>query len=431
MRNFAERRPGRIVASALVCVALFSFADVRPARADEPAVMRFVVLSRHDAETLAVAKSPDVAAARANVDAAGAAVAQARGTNGFSLVVLYAQVPQSGGAPNLTWAQRLGTYQLQTTLGDVNALSPLVAAAAASLRQAIADELTAERSERLKVVGLYFAALQTRAVLLAKEDAVTSAEDFEADVRDQYGSGKLPYIDLLRAQVSLAKARADEAGAQGMDANATDALARETGRNVADLRELENEPPLEPDVIDDDRAITRAFAQRPELRSADQNVAAAEAGLAAARRAVIPPVTVSGGYINGVDAGTVIGSPAFSVSMQIPLSGIAGARIAAQAAAVRGAEAKREGAKRALALEVGAAARTAAAAIIARAETEASLEAATSYLHYATAQYKTSRSGGMMVKDATDIYDQAVIDDITAAYAVLQAQATLDIELSP
>jgi outer membrane protein TolC len=142
-------------------------------------------------------------------------------------------------------------------------------------------------------------------------------------------------------------------------------------------------------------------------------------------------VTVAAGYVNGVDGGTVVGGPAISLSMQIPLSSIAGARIAAQEASVRTAEAKRDGVRRALALEVGAAARTAAAAIIARSQTQASLEAATSYLNYASTQYKTANGGGMMVKDATDIYRQAVVDDIAAEYAVLAAQATLDIELSP
>jgi len=393
--------------------------------------MRFAALSCREAEALAVVESPDVASARANVDAAGAALAQARGVNGLSFVIGYLEQPQSGGAPNVTWAQRLGSYQMQATLGDMNALSQLSAQAATLLRQSIADELTAERSERLKVVGLYFAALQTRALFLAKRDAADDAEDFEEDVRIRYGSAKLPYVDLLRAQVLLAKARSDAASQQGMDANATDALAREVGRKTSDLRELLPDTQPNPDVIDDDRAIARAFAQRPELHSADRGVEAAKLGLAAARRAVIPPVTVAAGYVNGVDGGTVVGGPAISLSMQIPLSSIAGARIAAQEASVLTAEAKRDGVRRALALEVGAAARTAAAAIIARSQTQASLEAATSYLNYASTQYKTANGGGMMVKDATDIYGQAVVDDIAAEYAVLAAQATLDIELSP
>jgi outer membrane protein TolC len=273
--------------------------------------------------------------------------------------------------------------------------------------------------------------LQTRAVYLAKQDAVSDANNFEDDVRTRYDKAKVPYVDLLRAQVSLAKARADAAGAQGADANAADALAREVGLTVNDLRATVAETPVIAEVMSDDQAIARAFAQRGELRSADRSVEAAKFDLAAAHRAVVPPITVAGGYVNGVDAGNVVGSPALSLSMQIPLSNIAGARIAAQEAAVRAALAKRESVKRALALEVGAAARTASAAIIARAETANSLEAARSYLNSATSQYDATLTGGMMVKDATDIYTQAVVDDIAAEYAEEQAQATLTVELSP
>ncbi len=423
-------RTRRLTAAGILCL-LCAAGATKPAQADAPSVMRFAALSYEDAETVAVATSPDVAIARANVDAAGAALAQARGTNGLSLLIGYVEQPQSGGVPNLTWAQRLGTYQLQATLGDMAALSPLVAQASVLVRQAVADELAAERTERLKVITLYFAALQTRAVSSAKRDAIGDAEGLEQDASDRYGSGKLSYADLLRAQVSLAKARADAAEAQSIDANATDALAREIGRSPDDLRDLIPEPQLQATVIGDDQAIARAFAQRPELRSADRAVDAAEFGLAAARRAVIPPITLAGGYVNGVDSGTVIGGPALTVSMQIPLSGIAGARVAAQEAGIRIATARRDGIKRALALEVGAAARSASAAIISRAETEASLEAATSYLRYATRQFKATRNAGMLVKEATDVYSQALVDDIAAEYAVLQAQAALNVELSP
>jgi outer membrane protein TolC len=418
-------------AAGLLAALLAAAGYPVPAHADPIPPLRFAVLSVRAAEDRAVAHSPDVDTARANVDAAAAALAQARGVNGLSVIAGYTVVPQSGGAPNVTWAQRLGSYQLQATLGDIAAYSPLVQSAAASLRQAVADELTAERSERLKLVGLYYTAVQARVVTLAKRDAIAAAEDFENGVRDDYDAKKAPYLDLLRAQVALAHARADFSAAAGLDANATDALARELELRAADLRDTIAETDISPPVPSDDAAIAQAFAQRPEVRSADANVEAVRSALAAARRAVIPPITISGGYIDGVDAGTVIGAPALSASVQIPLSGIGHARVAAQAAALRTAEAKRTAVRRALAIEVGSAARTAAAAILARAETAASLEASTSVLKYALEEYKTVKTEGLSVKDARDIYDQAVIDDIAAGYAVLAAQATLDVELSP
>ncbi len=403
----------------------------RSSFADSAVTLRFAAVSLADAETLAVAQSPDVEATRAAVDAAAATLAQARGTNGLSALVGYTNLPQSSGVPNATWAQRLGTYELQATLGDVEVLSPLIAQAAAALRGATTDELVAERTERLKSVGLYYTAIQARADLLAKRDAIGRAEAFEDDARARFGAAKIPYLDLLRAEVALSKARADAASAGAVDANAADALAREIGWQVAGLRDTSSETAPEPQVIDVDRVIARAFAQRPELRSAAQGVRAARKGLAAARRAVIPPITIAGGYARGVDAGNVISGPVVTASIQLPLSGIAGARIAAQQAALRTALAKDRSIRRALALEVGAAAHTAIATIIARDETEAALEAATSTLTFASMEYRVRRTSGLSVSDARTIYEQTVIDDIAAQYAVLQAQGTLDVELSP
>jgi outer membrane protein TolC len=407
------------------------FCTHKAACAESATTLRFAAVSLADAESMAVGQSPDVEAARAGVDAAAASLAQARDTNGLSALVGYTELPQSSGVPNNTWSQRIGLYELQATLGDVDAQSPLVAQASAALRGAATDELVAERTERLKVIGLYFTAIQARADLQAKRDAIRRAEAFEDDERAQFSAAKVPYLDLLRAEVALSKARADDAAAAAVDANSADGLAREIGWHAADLRDTVSETVPEPDVIDPDRAVTRAFAQRPELRSAAQGVRAAQAGLAAARRAVIPPITVAGGYARGVDAGTVIGGPVVSASIQIPLSGISTARIAAQQAALRTALARERGVGRALALEVGAAAHTAIATILARDETDAALEEATSTLTFASMEYQARRTSGLSVSDARAIYEQAVIDDIAAQYAALQAHAILDVELSP
>jgi outer membrane protein TolC len=364
-RSTIQWRP---VAAVLFVFAIV-FGTIPAARAESAAMLCFAAVSFRDAETMAVEQSPDVEAARAAVDAAAASLAQARATNGLSALVGYTQLQQSSGTPNATWAQRLGVYQLQATLGDVAALSPLVTQASAALRAAATNELVAERSERserLKLIGLYFPALQARADLLAKRDAIGRASAFEDDVSARFRAAKVPYLDLLRAEVALSKARADAAVAAGIDANAADALAHEIGQPAADLSDTLSVTAPEPEVMDADRAITRAFAQRPELRSAEQSVRVAKAGLAAAHRAVIPPITVAGGYVHGVDAGNAIGGPIVSASMQIPLTGFGGARIAAQQAALRTALAKEQSVRRALVLEVGAATHTAIAAIIAR-----------------------------------------------------------------
>ncbi len=411
---------------------LIALAQATPALADgADTVQRFAALSVREAENAAVASSPDVAAARAAVDGAAASLAQARGVNGFSGLVGFITQPQGSGNAAVPWQQRLGTYQLQTTLGDIQAFAPLVTQAAGALAQAITDELVAERTEKLKVVTLYFGAVQSRVLRAAADDALASADDFETDVRTRYGAGKLERIDLLRAQVATAKARAALAQAQGVDANATDALARELGRPDADFRELSDDVPPGASVVDPDVAIARASAFRPEIRSADASVAQARAAREAALRAGIPPVTLTGGYENGDDGATKIGGPIFTASVVIPLSGVAVARVHVQDAAIRGAIAHRDAVKRGLAVEVGSAARTAASAIIAHDATATARELAQSELDAASAEYKAVPSSGVSVRIARDIRDQAIVDDIAALYAEVQAQATLDVELSP
>jgi outer membrane protein TolC len=422
----------RFTNGVLVALAALLAVPPAPASADDTnAVQRFAALTVTQAENEALAHSPDVAVARAAVDSAAGSLAQAQGVNGFSALVGYVTQPQGSGNPAVPWQQRLGTYQLQTTLGDVQGYAPLVAQARAALAQSLADEVTAERTERLKVVALYFGAVQSRVLRHAKEDAAQSADAFEEDVRARYGAGKLQRIDLLRAQVATAKARADLANARGTDLNATDALARELARPVSDLATLADDVPPNATVVDPDVAIARALQFRPEVRSADASVAQAQAARNAALRSGIPPVTLTGGYEHGDDGATIVGGPIFTASVVIPLSGVAAARVHVQDAAIRAAVAHREAVRRALALEVGSAARTAAAAVIAHDETQTARQLAQSELDAASAEYRIVPSSGISVKIARDIRDQAIVDDIGALYAEVQAQATLDVELTP
>jgi outer membrane protein TolC len=391
---------------------------------------RFAAVTVVEAEREGVAHSPDVALARAGVDAAAAAVAQARGMNGLAAVVAYSTQPQGSGSP-IPWQQRLGSYQLQATLGDMAARSPLVAQATAALEQSISDELVAERTEKLKVVALYFGALQARVQRQAKDDTVAAADDFESDVRSRYAAGKAPRLDLLRAEVATAKARADQANALGVDANATDALARELTRPMSDLRELVDDAAAPATVIDPEKAITRALAFRPEVASADRSIDAAEAARSAALRATMPPITLTGGYARGDDGGSIVGGPMLTAVASVPLSGVGAAKVHAQDAAIAAARAHRMAVTRALAVEVGTAARLAASAVIAREATQLELSLAKSEFDLAATEYAGQRASGITVGIARDIYTQAVSDDIAALYVQAQAQATLDVELVP
>ncbi|HEY4440841.1 MAG TPA: efflux RND transporter permease subunit, partial [Candidatus Elarobacter sp.] len=125
-------------ATATALVLAIAGLSVAPARAQQPApetTLTFAQLSPADAQTRAVAASPDVRTAKATLAGAQAAYAQVRGTNGLQATAGYNQAPQ-GGALGNTITQRLTTVGGQITLGDLAQYGPLVAQAAAQLRAA-------------------------------------------------------------------------------------------------------------------------------------------------------------------------------------------------------------------------------------------------------------------------------------------------------
>jgi CzcA family heavy metal efflux pump len=423
-----ERRGGTVVPAATALLALLIFAPALPARAAEPP-LQFGQLSLLDAERAAVDASPDVRAARATVAGAQAALDQARGTTGLNATAGYAEAPQ--GSAIGTIASRVSTVGGQVVLGDVLALNPLIAQGAAALRAATLDRVTAERTERIKTTGLYFAALKARAVLAARTDAVDAAQRFVDAAQTRFRAGDAPRIDVIRAQVALAKAQADAANARAADANATDALAREVGRPMTVFASTGADAGAVPALVEPATAVTRALAVRGDLQSANENVRAAQAGAAAARRALLPPVTVSGGYSRGSDSGYPIAGPTLNVEMTLPLGGALSAKVRAQTALVDAAVAKRDGVERAIQVDVAAAARNAAAANEAEAATAAALAAVQAEVDAAALGYRNGASTSLDVSSARSTFVQATIDELTAAFDRRQALVTLELEMQP
>ncbi|WP_317997557.1 efflux RND transporter permease subunit [Vulcanimicrobium alpinum] len=393
-----------------------------------PRATAFATVPLADAQTRALANSPDVRTARANVAAAKAAYDQARGTYGIAATATYAEAPQ--GAAEGTLAQRITTVGAQVTLGDVLAYAPAVAQANASLRAAQIDARGAERTERIKTIGLYYAALKARSVAQARADAVASAQAFSRAAQLRFKAGDAPRIDTVRADVALARAQADLARAKADDANAADALERELSLAPGTLGAPAIGTVARTDLLDPAKAVSRALATRGDIRSADENVRAARAGVSAAQRAVIPPVTVSGGYARGVDSGFTIAGPTLNAQMTLPLGGALGAKVRAQQAILTTAEAKRDSVARQIAVDVGAAARNAAAAVEAQNASEAALQSARAELDAATLGYRSGASTSLDFSSARAAYAQAAVDALAALYDRLQSQATLDLEVS-
>ena len=434
-----RRAPARIAATSSLALALLlphvvGAEVVVPPGGEQtgPTTLRFARIDLPAAEQFALVASPDVRLARATLRGARAALAQTRATNGLALVGGYSEVPQGVGTG--TQAQRLTSYGAQVTLGDLAAYMPLLDQAAAAVRAAQTDEIGAERSERIKLIELYYGGLKARALHGARADAVASAQRQLDAALQRYRAGDAPRLDVVRAQVALARARGELANAGASDGSATDALAREVDRPMSVFDATAAEPVPAPSSAETfslgpDDAVARALARRADVGSAESNVRASAAGVAAVRSGILPAVTVGAGYAQGVDSGIRVAGPTLTAQVTIPVGGGYAARVQAQSALLDAAEARRAGVLRGIALEVGAAARTAAASVEAEHAASAALVAAKAELDAASLGYARGASTSLDVSTSRATYVQAVVDALAARFDRLQAAAVLALEV--
>ena len=391
------------------------------------AVSTFANLPLAQAQTKALAVSPDIGIARSKVDELQALFDQARAAYGPALTANYVEGPQGAGVSS-TVAQRLTTVGAQVTLGDLIAYSPAIAQANANLRAATFDFDNAQRTERINVIHLYFAALLANATLSARQQALTSAQAQMRAANLRYGAGDAPHVDVVRAAVSEAQTQSALATAQAEQRNAYAALETETGVDDGNLNSLSNQASIAaqpvPELV---RAVQGALASRPEIASAQANVTAEEHAVQVARRSGLPLITLGGGFTSGVDSGIKVSGPSATANLSFPVGGAEHARVAAEEARLAQARWQLEKVRKDVTTEVAAAVRTYAAQTAAlqaaqRAESEASLE-----LHATQVGYRNGASSSLDVESARATYTQALVDEISATYSKAEAQATLQL----
>lgn len=388
----------------------------------------FAGLSLSDAEKDALANSPDVNAANAVVNENSAALAAVRSALGPQLVGGYVTSPQAGTNGG-TILSKITSVGVQTTIGDIAAYSPLVAAAIANLRNAQSSQQSAMRSERLKLVGLYYDALKARAVHSARESALATANEQLRAAELRFKAGDAPKLDVIRANVAVAKTTADTELARVADVNATEALRTETGAPATAFTATTATPPPDTPAIDPAAAVTRARLLRPELVAAQQVTAAAQASARAARRATLPAVTIGAGYASGIDSGQHVAAPTVNVTLNLPLSGAAHARVSQADAIVEEDQAKAAAMARAIDIEVAATARNLAATQRATAATTEARHQAEAQLAATQLGYRNGASSSLELSSARDVYTQAVVDELSALYDEARARAILALEV--
>lgn len=398
------------------------------------AASTFTSLSLSQAQEAAVSHSPDVIAASQRVAENAALLSAARGAFGPAATINYAQAPQgttnTAGLPQ-TIEQHLTTVGGQITLGDVLSYSPAVAQAAANLAAARSDFIAAQQAERTKVTGLYFDALRAIATAQTRSDALSAAQADRRAAQIRFDAGDAPRLDVVRADVAVARAVADVETATATKSNAIEALAVETAQPVQSLSTPVAQTALPAGPVSVDSAVARALVRRPEIASAHAAVNAQAASVRVAESGVLPTVTASAGYTHGIDSGVAVRGPSANVQLTLPLSTAAGSRASAERARLAQAQAKLAGTQRQITLEVSAAVRTYQAGVRALAAATQAREQAQAELNAITTGYRSGASSSLEVSAARQTYVQAVLDELTAYYAQAQARATLDVLMGP
>jgi len=383
------------------------------------------LLSLDDVERAALARAPVVAQARAVVVEKAALLDAARGVGVPHAFATYTNLPQ--GEPTGNLVQQLTTVGGSITLGDIVGVSADVAQARADVRSAQAAEVSAERMERVKVIGLYVDAVRTAEVERVRSEILRATRADRRAAALRFSSGDAPRLDVVRADVAVARASADFAQAHADAQNAHDALTVEIGVQ-SDAVLLPDFARLTPSLVNApsvDDALQTAFRNRPEVAVASADVASEEAAVRAAHRAVLPGLTAQAGYAKGIDTGVPVSGPSANVSLDIPLGGAAADRARAEEARLVQARSRLDEIRQNVTVEVAAALRTYAAdreasEATARARAEAAQE-----VQAAVVGYRNGASSSLDVLDARRTFAQAQIDDVSTRAALYEASSTL------
>jgi outer membrane protein len=148
----------------------------------------------------------------------------------------------------------------------------------------------ARQSVEFDVAAAYLDVLLANASRRVEEDAVRRAEAIRHDTNSRHVNGDALREDVLRADVQLSESRENLIRAREREFDALAGLNNVMGRNASlplEVAGLEMQPPLAGSL---ESLLGEAAAMRPEVRIAQQAVAAAQAGRRAAQADFLPEV---------------------------------------------------------------------------------------------------------------------------------------------
>jgi outer membrane protein len=390
---------------------------------------------------IAVAKSPVLAAARANYQLTQIPVQLAR-TAIFPNLSAVATTSRSNNGTSGTAAGRFGgsftsrgiNAQLRQLIYDGGKVIAQIHQARAN---AVAGTQTYERQLEtlsLNVAQAYYAALQAEATTQVDRQLVRLNQANEALVRAQVRIGVAPRVDLITAHVPVVQAQVALIRAQGTQASALGAFANQLGLDANTLVRPVNNTPANPaamlvKILPYDQALARALALRPDYLSAQSAVLAAQYNVQAQRAGYFPTLNGSASY--GTNSTTVNGtnftpSSSTGLTLTIPLydQGVTRAQVSQAQSQLDLASAQLAQTKLGVQLNVQQALVGVISDQAAVAQTQAALASAQESLRATQAQYRAGVTNLFSLLQAQTNLTSAQTDELNAVYTLRQAEQT-------
>ena len=390
---------------------------------------------------IAVAKSPVLAAARANQQLAQIPVNLARSAI-FPNVSGSASVSHSNNSGRSTNGQTIGGgFTSKSLTADVRQLiydgGKFIAQLHQARANAVAGTQTYERQVEtlaFNVAQAYYTALQSHSATVLAQHVVQQNVTQENLVRAQLRAGTASRVDLATAQLPTAQARVALVRAQGQEATALASFANTLGLD-ADIAvapantAAENSISPQVTVLSYDQAVSRALLLRPDYLAAQNAVLAAKYNVQVQRSNLLPTLTANASY--GTSSTTVTGTnfrPGSNVgaTLSIPIfdQGITRAQTEQAQDQLALAQSQLDQTRLGLELNVRQALVGLVTAQGAVAQAQAELAKAQEILKATQAQYRAGVTTLPLLLNAQVGLTQAQTDQLNAIYGLRQAEQT-------
>ena len=309
--------------------------------------------------------------------------------------------------PRLSALQRQAQYQLDAAQAQV-----------AAARLAAAGQAQTA----------YFDLLKQRALLNTARENAAQAQSALDIARKRYKDGVAPQLDILKAQVPAANAEAAVTQAESQVAVSSQTLNSLLGlplESALAIADIASSPAL---TLTLDDAQRQAVAASADVRAAQSNIQAAEAGVAASRLTRVPELALQASDTRSKDVTGFSRLDTAQISVTVPLSdgGLARAQTQEAQAALTSAQVSLAQARQTATLTAGTAYVTAQGALAQIGPTQTAVDIAQTTLAKTQEGYQAGLNPIIDVLNAQLALNQARIAHAQAVYNAAAALATLN-----